>query len=119
MRRKRESEPYSASASTQAQGTPPSSAAAISAQAICGLVANVTLSGIWTRLRLASSSDQASGRYTPRSRQARAPSALLSAQSPRTIQPPIDQCLAETARIAQEYADLAVLHSPRGARILP
>src|SRR5215213_7082895 len=41
MRRSRESDPYRASASTQAQGAPASSAAAINAQAICGLVAKV------------------------------------------------------------------------------
>src|SRR3954447_25754080 len=45
MRRSREPDPYRESASTQAQGAPASSAAAIRSRALSGLVAQVISSG--------------------------------------------------------------------------
>src|SRR3954469_2764607 len=95
MRRSRESDPYRASASTQAQGAPASSAAAINSQAICGLVVKVISSGMPALVRLLSSLAQASGRYTP-----------------------VDQSLPVAAGIGQEHANLTVLDPPRRARIL-
>src|SRR3954470_15337973 len=96
MRRSRESDPYRASASTQAQGAPASSAWAINSQAICGLVAKATSSGTPALARLLSSWAQASGR------------AYAS----------VDQSLPVAAGIGQEHANLAVLDPPRRARIL-
>src|SRR5215213_2849749 len=114
MRRSRESDPYRASASTQAQGAPASSAAAINAQAISGLVAKATSSGTPALARLLSSWAQASGRY----RRRRSKPARSGWHRPGTRQsgsfrsaPP---CPPRRARILACDPDrvLALLHEP-------
>jgi hypothetical protein len=49
----------------------------------------------------------------------RIPDTIILGPSLGQIQPSVDQRLAQTARIAQEHADLAVFHPSRSARILP
>src|SRR5215218_872561 len=96
MRRSRASDPYRASASTQAHGAPASSAAAIRSRAISGLVAKVISSG------------------TPAF-----PLALVLGPGFRQVQLPVDQSLPEAAGIGQKHADLTVFDPPRRAGILP
>jgi hypothetical protein len=62
MRRNFRSEPYSASASTNAHGIPAARAAAISSRAISGLVANLVASGTAVFARRAASSVQPCGK---------------------------------------------------------
>src|SRR3954451_5301630 len=96
MRRNRESVPYRASASTQAQGAPASSAAAIRSRAISGLVMKVISSG------------------TP----AFGPLALVLGPDVRQVQTPVDQRLPVAAGIGQKHADLTVFDPPSRAGIL-
>src|SRR4051794_9630175 len=97
MRRHRESGPYRASARTPAQGAPASSAAAIRAPAVSGLV----MKGI-------SSRPPAFG-----------PLALVLGPGFRQIQTLVDQRLPVAAGIGQKHADLTVFDPPRRAAILP
>src|SRR5436305_5822436 len=67
MRRSRRSAPYTSSPSTHSHGTPASSARAIIARAIAGLVRNGTSSGTLAARRRSASPAHASGRYSRRS----------------------------------------------------
>src|SRR3954462_12601503 len=112
MRRSRESDPYRASASTQAQGAPASSAAAINAQAICGLVTKVISSGtpaLDRRLYLPDVWVQDESRAEPRTLTS-TPLIVRTA----SVRKPLTEVLSSTRMLGRAETRLAIVVSRRG-----